>query len=389
MSQGACTNFCKSNGAAYAITSDGSTCRCSNQAPLAPNKVDDSKCDKPCMGYPFEKCGGTSSPGLANVLLIGGSAGAPPLSTGSTSGSSNSSSSVGSGNEVVNGGKALNANNPGTLPPPGPTSSIVSHDHDAREKKRESSAGGGGDKKATTGSASAEDDIGSRSGSTSAGTVAASVMAVIAFGILFAVAVVFSKRRRQRLAQAVWSENMLLPSSLVHTSNDDELEGHDYTRSSLLYRNPSVHHHHHIPSPPTNAHFLPPPVLHPRQGVAMHMQQPSYPPPPLPVTVSRYNSLPRGGGGGGGPYQPSFLPPPLQLDSNHLNYKEPLSSPPPAFRGPHALQQNEEDGGDRSLSRPSVRSMGSVRQHYDHHSLQDRSVQRGSVDSSASGYAQE
>jgi hypothetical protein len=133
MSQGACTNFCKSSGAAYALTLDGSTCRCSNQAPLSSNKVDDSKCDKPCMGYPFEMCGGSTNPGLANVLLIGSSTGAPATSGSSITGSTNNGSN--NNFEVVNGGKALNANNPGTLPPPGPNAPPSAHD--VREKKKE------------------------------------------------------------------------------------------------------------------------------------------------------------------------------------------------------------------------------------------------------------
>ncbi|GJJ79050.1 cell wall integrity and stress response component [Entomortierella parvispora] len=361
MSQGACTNFCKSSGTSYALTLDGSTCRCSNQAPLGSNKVDDSKCDKPCMGYPFEMCGGTSSAGLANVLLIGSSTSIPSATTGSggsSNGNNNVSSSSNGGSQVVNGGKALNANNP--------------------------------------------DDGNSSSGGTSAGAVAAGVLAIIGFGVLFAVAVVFSKRRRQRLAQAVWTENMLLPSSLIHTSNDDELEGHDYTRSSPLYRNTSIHHHHHqaIPLPPSNAHFPPPPVLHPRQSGAMHMQQPSFP----PMMISRYNSI----RAGGATFQPFPHPSVPQGDASHLNYKEPLSlstsSAAAAFgRGPQAIQTplaalNEEElselqdeMSERPLSRPSIRSMGSMgsvrhqqqqQQQQQHYHDRRGSVQRGSIDSS-------
>jgi len=244
------------------------------------------------------------------------------------------------------------------------------------------------------------DDANTDSGGTSAGAVAAGVVAIIAFGILFAVAVVFSKRRRQRLAQAAWTENMLLPSSLIHSSNDDELEGHDYTRSSPLYRNPSIHHHHHqaIPLPPSNAHFPPPPVLHPRQSGAMHMQQPSFPPPPM--MAPRYNSI----RAGGATFQSFPHPSMPQGDAAHLSYKELLSLSTPAAatafgRGPQAIQtpiaalkeegvvEHQEEMRERPLSRPSIRSMGSVQQqqqqqHYDRRG----SVQRGSVDSSASQY---
>ncbi|KAG0378616.1 hypothetical protein BGX24_003286, partial [Mortierella sp. AD032] len=91
MSQGSCTNYCRSSGSAYALTMDGSTCHCSNTAPMDSNKIDNSKCDKPCMGYPFEMCGGSSSQSIASVLLIGNSAGGgglpslPPSPTTATS----------------------------------------------------------------------------------------------------------------------------------------------------------------------------------------------------------------------------------------------------------------------------------------------------------------
>ncbi|KAG0324087.1 hypothetical protein BG000_002339, partial [Podila horticola] len=162
MSQGACTNFCKGQGTAYALTLDGSSCHCANQPPLDSNKVEDAKCDKPCMGYPFEMCGGSSSKSLASVLLIGGSTGSPPTPSFP---SSSSTSDV--KDNTPTSGKNLSANSPGS----------------------------------------------SDSGP-SAGAVVASTMAVLGFTALLIFAVVFSKRRRQRLAQAAWTENMLLPSSL-------------------------------------------------------------------------------------------------------------------------------------------------------------------------------
>ncbi|KAF9550898.1 hypothetical protein EC957_011445 [Mortierella hygrophila] len=449
MSQGACTNYCRTSGTAYALTMDGSTCHCSNSAPMDSNKIDDAKCDKPCMGYPFEMCGGSSSRSIANVLLIGSSTAVPggaggggSTSTSNGTGaattaptasesskksqndnSSNNSNGGGNGASTTttttdsNGGKALNTDT-GMFPRPRPTTSPT-HEHEpgVHDRDRE-----GRLKKETSHlDASSDMDEDSSSGSeggSSPGIIAASIAAIFGFAGLFAVAFVFSKRRRQRLSQAAWTENMLLPSSLIHTSaNNDELEGHDYTRSSPIY-----HQHQHqnqhsnkqresipTPIPPPNMHF--PPPLHPRQGGPLHTSQPSYPPPPPMM------GIPGGGGGGhyhpmrGNPYQPFPLhaqrlsqqqqqyDPHLLIEQN-LNHKEPLqaSPPPPQFapsfsRGPQSLQQgpplpsgaiehirNNSEGGieeenyerhdERSLSHhPSIRSIRHDRQ------------ERGSVDS--------
>ncbi|KAK3837059.1 MAG: hypothetical protein JOS17DRAFT_813893 [Linnemannia elongata] len=454
MSQGACTNYCRTSGTTYALTMDGSTCHCSNSAPMDSNKIDDAKCDKPCMGYPFEMCGGSSNRSIASVLLIGSSTAVPggaggegPTSTAnggagtgatapagsesskkSQNGSINHNNGGGGGNGASttttttdnNGGKAFNTET-GMFSPPRPiTSPTHEHEHGVHDHDRE------GRLKKETGhlDASSDTDEDSSSGSgggSSPGIIAASIAAIFGFAALFAVAFVFSKRRRQRLSQAAWTENMLLPSSLVHTSpNDDELEGHDYTRSSPIYHQHQYQHQHpnkqrdSIPTPilPPNMHF--PPPLHPRQGGPLHMSQPSYPPPPPMM------SIPSGGGGGhyhpmrGNPYQP--FPPPVQrlsqqqqqydphlLIEHNLNYKEPVQASPPLLqlvpsfrRGPQSLQQapplppgaiehirdnNEGEGigeedyeshDERSLSHhPSVRSIRHDRQ------------ERGSVDSMA------
>ncbi|KAG0243734.1 hypothetical protein BGX31_010285 [Mortierella sp. GBA43] len=385
MSQGACTNFCKSNGSAYAITSEGSTCRCSNSPPLDANKVDMAKCDKPCMGYPFEMCGGTSGHGLANVLLIGSTANIPATTGGEGSSSSvvPSPSTAPDGDdktknnpEAVNGGKALNVNSsPGMLLPPGPTATGI-HDYKEREKKKNEYGNENENENqntnenwkkengqnVTTRVPTDEDNQASSSGS-SAGAIAASILAVFAFGTLFAVAVVFSKRRRQRLAQAAWTENMLLPSSLIHTSNDDELEGQDYTRATPIYKNNTQQ---------GPMHFPPPPALHPRQNGALH--QSGFPPP---MMTPHY-----GGSSMQAPYH-SYPLPPMMIAQGYehadINHKEPLS---PSFsRAPQSLQQalpmeamEEEDQEERIISRPSMRSIRQDRQ----------GVQRSSVDSSAS-----
>ncbi|KAG0261711.1 hypothetical protein BG011_000738 [Mortierella polycephala] len=353
MSHGACTNFCKSNGAVYAITLEGSTCRCSNAPPLTSNKVDDSKCNKPCTGYPPEKCGGTSSQALATVLLIGSSigipvvpptvsdAGNPPKDTNegnkdnnknNKNNNGNNMSNNGSNSGVIDGGKSLSTNSP--------------------------------------------DDAGSRSSGPSAGAIAASIMAILGFGALFAFAVVFSRRRRQRRAQAAWTENMFLPSSLVHCSNDGKHRDLDYVRSSPINHSNNVSQQGYFPSNSVNLHYPPPPALHPRQGGPMHIQQPSYPPP---MMGTRYNNM-------CAPYQPFPLPPLLtrqqtafeQQQHADLNYKESVLASPTCTtfsRGPQSLQQptfpdiqdleydheHDQNRQERILSHPSVRTLRAAR----------------------------
>lgn len=89
MSQGACSNYCKTNQYMYAIVEAGTACFCSNQTPPDTNRVEDKWCDKPCAGYPFEMCGSALVAGdvdlagaagvemgggaYANVMLVGNS----------------------------------------------------------------------------------------------------------------------------------------------------------------------------------------------------------------------------------------------------------------------------------------------------------------------------
>ena len=82
---------------------------------------------------PFEMCGGSSSHGLATVLLIGGTGNIIIASGGSTAGSDGNDSKTKTDPDVVNGGKALNASSPGMLPPPGPTATT---DRDYKERKK-------------------------------------------------------------------------------------------------------------------------------------------------------------------------------------------------------------------------------------------------------------
>ncbi|KAF9167259.1 hypothetical protein DFQ26_005218 [Actinomortierella ambigua] len=401
------------------MATEGSTCFCSNQKPQDSNKVDDAKCDKPCLGYPFEKCGAASVKSIANVLLVGSSppsSSSPPSNGGTNStntnnnnGNSNSNSNnnnnaagngdgtnkgaIGMGEEGHGGssghaagdGKELQPDSPGgTLPGSSSKGSMhLGEDGDeggsglasgtpspeppqgSRESKNDTSAAtpttpttptNKNSNTNTTGNISTSDPLqenakhsdgvgsvakeadkdiaqsrvqsklpqgtsshaipthhtpqhpqysfllpsgregnGSTSdkgsGGSSAGAIAASVVAILGLAGLFAVALVFQKRRRQKLeAHATWSENMPLPSSLLTNSStsDDEGAHHhrhhsvrrhgDYSRLTPGYHHASSSMDGSIP-PPTPATALPPPpVFHPRQN--MHLHQPSYPPPP-------------------------------------------------------------------------------------------------------------
>ncbi|KAG0096082.1 hypothetical protein BGZ93_005015 [Podila epicladia] len=80
MSQGSCVNYCKTNQYQYAITEGGTLCFCANQSPPEKNRVEDTYCNKPCAGYPFEMCGsettrasGVAGSAYANVMLVGNS----------------------------------------------------------------------------------------------------------------------------------------------------------------------------------------------------------------------------------------------------------------------------------------------------------------------------
>ncbi|GJJ74826.1 hypothetical protein EMPS_07184 [Entomortierella parvispora] len=94
MSHGACSAYCKANQYIYAFALGGTSCYCSNVRPQEETKVEESKCTKPCAGYPLEMCGsplpldrteagqqkpsnqpqtgkGAEDPVYANVILIG------------------------------------------------------------------------------------------------------------------------------------------------------------------------------------------------------------------------------------------------------------------------------------------------------------------------------
>ncbi|EMF11170.1 WSC-domain-containing protein [Sphaerulina musiva SO2202] len=57
-STGYCAVKCKNNGKAVMATTNGTECYCGDALPAASDKVEDSKCNTPCVGYPMDTCGG-------------------------------------------------------------------------------------------------------------------------------------------------------------------------------------------------------------------------------------------------------------------------------------------------------------------------------------------
>ncbi|KAJ5391346.1 hypothetical protein N7509_006836 [Penicillium cosmopolitanum] len=57
-STGWCSDHCTSKSASYFATTNGKDCLCGSSAPDSSDKVDTSKCDTQCAGYPENKCGG-------------------------------------------------------------------------------------------------------------------------------------------------------------------------------------------------------------------------------------------------------------------------------------------------------------------------------------------
>ncbi|KAF9961167.1 hypothetical protein BGZ65_011152 [Modicella reniformis] len=120
MSQEACTVHCKISLFLFAITEGGSTCYCTNQQVPEGSKVEDSKCNKPCAGYPPETCGSAflGAEGLimngggayANVMLVNHSPSIPHIFPSSSSSSPSSPSLSSSQQKVENRGSGLNGN---------------------------------------------------------------------------------------------------------------------------------------------------------------------------------------------------------------------------------------------------------------------------------------
>lgn len=55
-STGYCAVKCKNNGKAVMATTNGTECYCGDALPAASDKVEDSKCNTPCVGYPMDTC---------------------------------------------------------------------------------------------------------------------------------------------------------------------------------------------------------------------------------------------------------------------------------------------------------------------------------------------
>ncbi|KAM3563665.1 hypothetical protein MY1884_001134 [Beauveria asiatica] len=87
-SNGLCSDYCRGS-YVYAITSH-ENCWCSNYEPAKGNVVDNKECNFPCLGYPFEFCGGKNKDTFGYLSL-----GPQPSGTkgSSDSGSSSSTSS--------------------------------------------------------------------------------------------------------------------------------------------------------------------------------------------------------------------------------------------------------------------------------------------------------
>ncbi|EGX88166.1 ER membrane protein Wsc4, putative [Cordyceps militaris CM01] len=95
-SNGLCSDFCRGS-SVFAITSH-ENCWCSNYAPAKGNTLDTKDCNFPCLGYPFEYCGGKAND-VYGYLSLGpqpsgtkGSADGSSSATSTTPSSSSSSS---------------------------------------------------------------------------------------------------------------------------------------------------------------------------------------------------------------------------------------------------------------------------------------------------------
>lgn len=88
-SSGWCTNKC-SDSAAFGLTG-GSDCLCGNLIPPSSDKVDTSKCDTNCDGWPEDKCGGK---GYYSVYTLKDNVGTYSSSSSSNSSSTNNSTAT-------------------------------------------------------------------------------------------------------------------------------------------------------------------------------------------------------------------------------------------------------------------------------------------------------
>ncbi|KAM3513442.1 hypothetical protein MY11210_002922 [Beauveria gryllotalpidicola] len=96
-SNGLCSDYCRGS-YVFAITSH-ENCWCSNYEPAKGNVVDNKDCNFPCLGYPFEYCGGKEKDTFGYLSLgpqPSGTKGSSDSGSSSSTSSSSSSSSTSS-----------------------------------------------------------------------------------------------------------------------------------------------------------------------------------------------------------------------------------------------------------------------------------------------------
>ncbi|KAM3529432.1 hypothetical protein NHJ13051_001912 [Beauveria bassiana] len=107
-SNGLCSDYCRGS-YVYAITSH-ENCWCSNYEPAKGNVVDNKDCNFPCLGYPFEFCGGKNKDTFGYLSLGPRPSGTKGSSdSGSSSSTSSSSSSPSSSSSSSTSSKPTSA----------------------------------------------------------------------------------------------------------------------------------------------------------------------------------------------------------------------------------------------------------------------------------------
>ncbi|KAM3542326.1 hypothetical protein ARSEF1564_004774 [Beauveria bassiana] len=107
-SNGLCSDYCRGS-YVYAITSH-ENCWCSNYEPAKGNVVDNKDCNFPCLGYPFEFCGGKNKDTFGYLSLGPQPSGTKGSSdSGSSSSTSSSSSSPSSSSSSSTSSKPTSA----------------------------------------------------------------------------------------------------------------------------------------------------------------------------------------------------------------------------------------------------------------------------------------
>ncbi|KAF7714975.1 Uncharacterized protein PECH_005385 [Penicillium ucsense] len=134
-SSGWCFDRCNGKKAAVFALTSGTDCLCGNELPPASAKVDSSKCNTACAGWPQDMCGGSDYfslyttglvsdvPSLSATTTAGSSKG-----TGSSSGSGSSNSSGSGTGTNTNAGQSATSNpNSGSNGAPSAVTDAVGH----------------------------------------------------------------------------------------------------------------------------------------------------------------------------------------------------------------------------------------------------------------------